>query len=183
MSVGEYVCAGAILTVREEEHLDSKDAGPPEAGNRLLGQSARLFGDAGGDPGGREDELADVVLVHRLDDGIAGAVAIPGSHDHHGQLLGEGGPLLGIQRPVPEGFQRGRDAIGPPDDAVPPAVVGQGARLKHERVAKPAANLGQALGRAVLDGEGVGGIDASLPQMGLLQVFVLDHADGFPRRL
>ena len=51
----------------------------------------------------REDLAADAVDLHRLDDRVDRRLAVRAAGDEHGQLAGEGDPLLGEQRrPVRE---------------------------------------------------------------------------------
>jgi hypothetical protein len=165
------------LTGRGQEHLD---AGHPDALGRAGRGEGYLPGAGAGvgrDRRRRDDLVADVVALDRLDHRVAGLAAAGRAGDHRRQLVLEADH--GLHQHALAGVEPGHGLarLGLVDaGGVSVAVVAEPARLHHQGPAEVAARRGQ-LARVLHHQEGRGG-QARPPQQLLLEGLVLHPRQG-----
>jgi hypothetical protein len=170
-------------TVSHEEHLDAKHPGALERLRSLLSQCAGAFTELGvASAQRRENEMADVVLVHGLHRRVRANLAVARADSHDSDLLDERHPTLRVQRPAAECSQCLLSLRRVTHDKIAPAVIGECAALEHERQSQLSGCRtdrlwGRLYGNVVRDGY------AMCAEVLLLHELVLDDPDCARRRV
>lgn len=167
-----------VRTICHQEHLHTKNTGAGERLYRVLCDSASALCDQRvSATQGSKNQVAYVLLVHCLHDGVRCYLSRSRADDHDRDLLHERHPLLRVQWSVTESCNSVLHSSQVAENEVTSPVVRKCATLQHERKTERDGSSSDGL-QSRVDRQEVGDRASSSAKMLLLDELVLDGLDG-----